>query len=131
LVLHIYILRVQYSSGIVLVFWFWREIVFGVMYILSVQYSCVVVSVFWLWREIVLKMRTPFELSWKCWRHVGKMSVICRNVDELGNFCVRVPTPKFPRHKIFVSKISDTVPHTRTYIRTKIQCPPQNSDTGN
>ncbi len=30
LVLHTYILRVQYSSGIVLVFWFWREIVFGV-----------------------------------------------------------------------------------------------------
>ncbi len=44
-----------------LVFWFWREIVFGVTYVLSVQYSCAIVSVFWLWREIVLKMRTPFE----------------------------------------------------------------------
>ncbi len=50
-----------------LVFWFWREIVFGVTYILSVQYSCVVVSVFllWqeivLWREIVLKVRTHFD----------------------------------------------------------------------
>jgi hypothetical protein len=52
---------------IVLVFWFWREIVFGVTYILSVQYSCAVVSFFllWLeivlWQEIVLKTRTPFD----------------------------------------------------------------------
>ncbi len=29
-----------------LVFWFWREIVFVVTYVLSVQYSCAVVSVF-------------------------------------------------------------------------------------
>jgi hypothetical protein len=28
------------------VFWFWREIVFGVSYILRVQYSCVIVLVF-------------------------------------------------------------------------------------
>ncbi len=49
------------SCGIVLVFWFWREIVYGVTYVLSVHYSCAVVSVFWLWQEIVLKMRTPFE----------------------------------------------------------------------
>ena len=49
-----YVLRVQYSCGVVLVFWFWREIVFGVTYVLSVQYSCAVVSVLWLWREIVL-----------------------------------------------------------------------------
>jgi hypothetical protein len=61
LVLHTYVLRVQSSCGVVLVFWFWGEIVFGVTYLLSVQYSCAVVSVFWLWREIVLKMRTPFE----------------------------------------------------------------------
>jgi hypothetical protein len=46
------------SCGVVLVFWFWQELVFGVTYVLSVQYSCAVVSVFWLWREIVLKMRT-------------------------------------------------------------------------
>ncbi len=46
LVLHTYVLRVQYSCGIVLVFWFWREIVFGVMSILSVQNSFPVVSVF-------------------------------------------------------------------------------------
>jgi hypothetical protein len=58
LVLHTYVLRVQYSCGVMLVFWFWWEIVFGVPYVLSVQYSCVVVSVFWLWQEIVLKMRT-------------------------------------------------------------------------
>ncbi len=40
------VLRVQYSCGVVLVFWFWREIVFGVTYVLSVHYSCVNVSVF-------------------------------------------------------------------------------------
>ena len=44
--LHTHILRVQYSCGVVLVFWLQREIVYGVMYILSVQYSCAVVSVF-------------------------------------------------------------------------------------
>ena len=49
-----YVLRVQYSCGVVLVFWFCREIVFGVTYVLGVQYSCAVVSVFLLWREIVL-----------------------------------------------------------------------------
>jgi hypothetical protein len=46
LVLHTYVLRVQYRCGVVLVFWFWREIVFGVTYVLSVQYSCAVVAVF-------------------------------------------------------------------------------------
>ncbi len=61
LVLHTYVRRVQYSCGVVLVFWFWREIVFGVTYVLSVQYRCAVVSVFWLWREIDLKMRTRFN----------------------------------------------------------------------
>ncbi len=34
-----YVLRVQYSCGVVLVFWFWQKIVFGVTYVLSVQYS--------------------------------------------------------------------------------------------
>ncbi len=59
--------RVQYNCGIVLVFWFWQEIVFGIIYVLSVQYTCAVVSVFWLWQEIVLwweivlKMRTPLD----------------------------------------------------------------------
>jgi hypothetical protein len=38
-----YVLRVQYSCGVVLVLWFWREIGFGVTYVLSVQYSCAVV----------------------------------------------------------------------------------------
>ena len=65
--LHTYVLRVQYSCGVVLVFWFWQEIVVGVTYVLSVQYTCAVVSVIWLWREIVLwweialKMRTRFN----------------------------------------------------------------------
>ncbi len=67
MVLLTYVSRVQYSCGVVLVFWFWQEIVFGVTYVLSVQYTCAVVSVFWLWRkivlwrEIVLKMRPPFD----------------------------------------------------------------------
>jgi hypothetical protein len=34
---------------------------FGVTYVLSVQYSCAVGLVFRLWWEIVLKMRTPFD----------------------------------------------------------------------
>ncbi len=37
--LHTHVLRVQYSCGVVLVFWLRREIVFGITYILSVQYS--------------------------------------------------------------------------------------------
>ncbi len=62
--------RVQYSCGVMLVSWLWREIVFGITYVCSVQYTCVVVSVFWLsreivlWWEIVLKMRTPFDFLW-------------------------------------------------------------------
>jgi hypothetical protein len=52
LVLHTsYVLRVSYSCGVVLVFLFRQEIVFGVTYVLSVQYSCAVVSVFLLWPE--------------------------------------------------------------------------------
>ncbi len=62
--LHTYVLRVQYSCGVALVFWFWLEIVFGVTYVLSVQYSCAAVSFFWLWWEIVLKIRTPFDFLW-------------------------------------------------------------------
>ncbi len=36
-------------------FWFWRGISFGFTYsyVLRVQYSCGVVLVFWFWREIV------------------------------------------------------------------------------
>jgi hypothetical protein len=60
LVLHTYVLRVQYNCGVVLVFWSWREIVIDFTFLFLVQYSCGVVSVFWLWQEIVLKMRTRF-----------------------------------------------------------------------
>ncbi len=60
MVLHTYVLRVQYSCGVVLVFWFWQETVVGVTYVLSVQYSCADVSVFWLWWEIVLKNENTF-----------------------------------------------------------------------
>jgi hypothetical protein len=45
MVLHTYVLRVQYTYGVVLVFWFWWVIVLGVTYVLGVQYSCVIVSV--------------------------------------------------------------------------------------
>jgi hypothetical protein len=45
------LLRVQYSCGGVLVFWLWREMVFGVMYILSVQYSS---SFYIIFQQIVL-----------------------------------------------------------------------------
>ncbi len=54
-------LRVQYRCDIVLVFWLWWDIVFGVTYVLTVQHSCAVVSGFWLWQEIILKVRTPFD----------------------------------------------------------------------
>ncbi len=80
MVLHItYVLRVQYSCGVVLVFWFWQEIVVGVTYVLGVQYSCAVVSVFWLWREIVLKMRTRFY---------QKNLIGLLNYDPLANVCI-------------------------------------------
>ncbi len=43
LVLHTYLLRVQYSCGVVLVFWFWREIVLVLhTYLCTIQLcSCV------------------------------------------------------------------------------------------
>ncbi len=44
------------------VFWFWREIGFGVTYLLRVQYSCGVVLVFWFWREIVFGF--AYVLCW-------------------------------------------------------------------
>ncbi len=37
---------------VVSVFWFWQEIGFGVTYILRLQYSCGIVLVFWFWRDI-------------------------------------------------------------------------------
>ncbi len=40
LVLHTYVLSVQYNCGVVLVFWSWREIVIDFAYVFSVQYSC-------------------------------------------------------------------------------------------
>ena len=54
LVLHTYALRVQYSCGVVIVFWFWREIIFGVTYVLSVQYSSAVVSFFVVAGKLIL-----------------------------------------------------------------------------
>jgi hypothetical protein len=78
LVLHTHVLRVQFSCGVVLVFWFWQEIVFGVTYVLSVQYSCAVVSVFWLWWEIVLKMRTRFyKKNLFGLLHYGPLADVC------------------------------------------------------
>ncbi len=45
LVLHTYVLRVQYNCGVLLVFWSWREIATNFMYVFSVQYSCGVVNI--------------------------------------------------------------------------------------
>ncbi len=41
-------MHLEYQTVVVFcqLFWFWREIVFGVTYVLSVQYSCVVVAFF-------------------------------------------------------------------------------------
>ncbi len=61
LVLLTYLSRVQYSYGIVLVFWFWWEIVFGVTYVLIVQYSCVVVSVFLVVAENSSQTENTFD----------------------------------------------------------------------
>jgi hypothetical protein len=84
MVLHTYVLRVQYNCGVVLVFWLWREIIFGVTYVLSVQYSCAVVSVFWFWREIVLKMRTCFY---------KKNLIGLLYYDPLANVCISYLRP--------------------------------------
>ncbi len=40
------------------VFWFWREIGFGVTYVLRVQYSCGIVLVFWFWQKQFLVLHT-------------------------------------------------------------------------
>jgi hypothetical protein len=77
--LHTYVLRVQYSCGVVLACWLWQEIVFGVTYVLSVQYSCAVVSVFWLWQEIVLKMRTRFY-------KINLIRLLC--YDPIADVCI-------------------------------------------
>ncbi len=79
MVLHTYVLRVQYSCGFVLGFWFWQEIIFGVTDILSVQYNCADVSVFWLRREIDLKMRTRFY---------KKNLIGLLYYDPLANVCI-------------------------------------------
>ena len=78
----------EYHTDVVLCyfFWFWHEIVFGVMYVLSVQYSCAVVSVFLLWREsfITTGKKSSSRLSgglcccvsfW-FWREIGSFVVV-------------------------------------------------------
>ena len=57
MVLHTYVLRVQYSCGVALVFWFWREIVFGDMYVISVQYGY---SVSWYEFVLGVQIRTGY-----------------------------------------------------------------------
>ena len=61
MVLHTYVLRVQYSCGVVFVLWFWREMVFGVTYVLSVQYSCAVVSEFSTFNTLLLYSLSPYR----------------------------------------------------------------------
>ncbi len=63
MVLHTYVLRLQYSCGVVLVFLVpaGNSFLFYVStYLVYDTVVRLVVLVFWLWREIVLKMRTPF-----------------------------------------------------------------------
>ncbi len=85
MVLYTNVLRVQYSCGVVLVFWFWWEIVFGVTYILVVQYSCAIVSVFWLWQEVVLKMRTRFYKKNLLGYFVRRDPKVLRRVSRILN----------------------------------------------
>ncbi len=80
-----YVSRVQYNCGVVLVFWFWQDIVFGVTYVLSVQYSCAVLSVFWLWHVIVLKIRTPL-ISFE--QFLQKNLIGLLYYDPLANVCI-------------------------------------------
>ncbi len=53
--------RVPYSCGVVLVFLFWQEIVFGT-YVLSVQYICAAVSVFCCGRKANLAKKFLLNL---------------------------------------------------------------------
>jgi hypothetical protein len=79
LILHTYVLRVQYSCGVVLVFWFWREIVFWVTYVLSVQYSCAVVSVF----LVVAGNSSQNENTFLQKNLIGLL-----NFDPIANVCI-------------------------------------------
>ncbi len=66
MVLHTtYVLRVSYNTVVVLCkfFCFWREIVFVATYVLSVQYSCAVVLVFRLWREMLLRPEKKVQVA--------------------------------------------------------------------
>ncbi len=71
----------EYHTVVVLCsfFWFWREIVFDVTYVLSVQYSCAVVLVFLLWQEQPEKKRYS-RLSGGCainYDRKKKDTVVC------------------------------------------------------
>ncbi len=80
-----------------LVFWFWREIVFDVTYIFRAQYSCMIVSVFWLWQEKVFKMRTRFIqknlfglLFYDSLADVCFLTLTARGLEELFSSCAVV-----------------------------------------
>ncbi len=63
-------------------------------------------------------MHRSGQLSWECRGHVGKMSAICQTVNKFGNFCVRVPTPKFPQQKILCQNFPTLYPiPKRTYAQ--------------
>ncbi len=79
MVLHTYVLRVQYSCGVVLGFWFWWEIVVGVTYVLSVQYSCAVVSVF----LVVAGNNSQNENTF-----LQKNLIVLLYYDPLANVCI-------------------------------------------
>jgi hypothetical protein len=83
-----YVLGVSYSCGVVLVFWFWREIVFGVTYVFSVQYSCAVVSFLLLWRESYFCTNTLQSRSFL----KNIKNFFCKKIDYLLNLRTRRPT---------------------------------------
>ncbi len=72
-------LEFKYSCGVVLVFWFWREIVFGVTYVLIVQYRCAVVSVF----LVVAGNRSQNENTFLQKNLIGLLYY-----DPLANVCI-------------------------------------------
>ncbi len=140
LVLLTYASRVQYSCDVVLVVWFWGEIVFGVTYVLSVQYTCVVVSVYWLWREIVLwremvlKMRTPFDFLWAVSTKISYWDTLLWS-DSRCVYFVRPNTLLFCIFLFCIFLLYCTDPQVEVQIRILLKdkyvklC--QNANTGN
>ena len=83
-----YVLRVQYSCGVVLVFLFWWEIVFGFAYVLSVKYSCAVVSVFGSGGKSVLVVHNTLYLEYHTVVFCCGGKVLLRPEKKVLVFCL-------------------------------------------